>query len=388
MEAWRHADLQRFGAEIDQLRAEIDAERGPDDFKHLRKIERWGRAATIIGYATAWICPNPLSVFAISFGNFVRWAVLAHHILHGGYDRIPEIPLRFTSRGFARGWRRFVDWFDWITPEAWRHEHNHLHHCRLNETPGDPDLVEALVEKARSRPRWVRQLLIVAYSVTWKATYYGPITLRLHRHAEARRRDRGAIPVPCGDPVVPTPLHSSGRSVWLRCWLPYAVWKFGILPALFFPLGLWAWLSVLINVLLAEALTNFHSFLMIVPNHAGEDLYRFEAPVKNGKGEYYLRQIIGSANYRCGGDGNDVLHGWLNYQIEHHVWPDLTLRQYQRAHPRLKALCQKYGIPHVQESVFVRFRKMVAIALQDRIMKRAVLPSTLFWRRFSGKSVQ
>ncbi len=64
------------------------------------------------------------------------------------------------------------------------------------------------------------------------------------------------------------------------------------------------------------------------------------------------------------------MHGWLNYQIEHHVWPDLTLRQYQRAQPRLQALCEKYGIPYVQESVFRRFRKMIGIALRDGRMKR------------------
>jgi fatty acid desaturase len=142
------------------------------------------------------------------------------------------------------------------------------------------------------------------------------------------------------------------------------------LPALFLPLGWWAWLSVLVNSLLAEALTNFHSFLMIVPNHAGDDLCRFDGKPGGGRGEFYLRQILGSANYRCGGDGNDLLHGWLNYQIEHHVWPDLTLRQYQRAQPRLKALCARYGIPYVQESVFRRFRKMVGIALGRRKMKR------------------
>jgi fatty acid desaturase len=163
--------------------------------------------------------------------------------------------------------------------------------------------------------------------------------------------------------------------VVLRCWLPYAAWRFGLAPALFLPLGWWAWLSVLVNSLVAEALTNFHSFLMIVPNHAGDDLHRFDGPVRGGKGEFYLRQVLGSANYRCGGDLNDTLHGWLNYQIEHHVWPDLTLLQYQRAQPRLKALCERHGVPYVQESVFRRFRKMVAVAVGAGKMKRVGRPA-------------
>jgi fatty acid desaturase len=363
-------DLKRFADEIDQIRAELDAGLGPDDFAHLKKMARWGRAWTAAGFATAWLCPNPFSAFALSFGHFIRWAVLAHHTLHRGYDRVPGAPRRYTSRGFARGWRRLIDWLDWITPDAWRHEHNLLHHGRLNEDPGDPDLVEALVARFGPLPRWMRWLLLVLYSVTWKLVYYGPNTLRLQLNAVARRHEPSAAGVPPGDPCVCNPLHPYGRQVWLRCWLPYAAWRFGVAPALFLPLGGWAWLSVLLNVLLAEAMTNFHAFLMIIPNHAGDDLYRFDSPVRHGRGEFYLRQIVGSADYRCGGDVNDLLHGWLNYQIEHHVWPDLTLLQYRRAQPRLKALCARYGIPYVQETVFRRFGKMVAISMGDAKMKR------------------
>jgi hypothetical protein len=30
-----------------------------------------------------------------------------------------------------------------------------------------------------------------------------------------------------------------------------------------------------------------------------------------------------------GSDANDFLHGWLNYQIEHHMFPDLSMLSYQ-----------------------------------------------------------
>ena len=57
----------------------------------------------------------------------------------------------------------------------------------------------------------------------------------------------------------------------------------------------------------------------------------------------HFKQVIGSANFRTGGDVNDFLHGWLNYQIEHHVWPSLSALSYQRGQPELKAICEKYG---------------------------------------------
>ena len=89
-----------------------------------------------------------------------------------------------------------------------------------------------------------------------------------------------------------------------------------------------------------------------------------------GKGERYLQQVIGSANYRTGGDLNDYLHLWLNYQIEHHIFPDLSMLQYQRMQPKVRALCERHGIPYVQESVWTRARKMVDVVVGKSSMRR------------------
>ena len=163
------------------------------------------------------------------------------------------------------------------------------------------------------------------------------------------------------------PISARGRDFWRRSVLPYGLLQFVLTPLLFLPFGSWAAVSVLVNVLIAEVFTNIHAFLMIVPSHAAGDLYRFNTPVSN-RNEFYVRQIIGTSNYRCGGDFNDFLHGWLNYQIEHHLWPDLSMRQYQKIQPRVKALCEKYGIPYVQESVFTRFARLWKILLGKESM--------------------
>ena len=34
-------------------------------------------------------------------------------------------------------------------------------------------------------------------------------------------------------------------------------------------------------------------------------------------------------NFNTGSDANDFMHGWLNYQIEHHMFPDLSMLSYQ-----------------------------------------------------------
>jgi fatty acid desaturase len=83
-----------------------------------------------------------------------------------------------------------------------------------------------------------------------------------------------------------------------------------------------------------------------------------------------LRQIVGSVDYQTGGDAVDLLHGWLNYQIEHHLWPDLSPLQYRKAQPRLKALCEAHGVPYVQEPVWRRLRKTLDVMVGAADMKR------------------
>ena len=65
-------------------------------------------------------------------------------------------------------------------------------------------------------------------------------------------------------------------------------------PALFLPLGLWAWASVLINVLLAEALTNLHGFLTVVRVTPARTCAGSTSRYETAR-EFYLRQILGSA---------------------------------------------------------------------------------------------
>lgn len=370
-------DLDAFARDLDALAAELRADMGPADLRHLRKIEWIGRLASVVGYATAWIIPNPLSILALSFARYLRWTGVAHPVIHRAYDKIEQTPRRRRGGVFARGRRRIVDWLDWIDPAAWHEEHDIQHHYRLNEE-ADPDLVERNLAWYRDAPlpRWLRLALVPLMAVSWKFIYYAPSTLEVLTHAEQRR---------AGEPVAPLAEQLrarwtargvasfmpalSDRRVWRRSWLPYALTFFVLVPALFLPLGWAAALSVLINSILAELVTNAHAFVTIVPNHAGADLYRFEGRTRS-RAEFYLRQVVGSANYRCGNDLIDMAHGWLNYQIEHHLWPDMSLLQYRRAQPRVREICERHGVPYVQESVWVRCRKAVAIMIGDASMAR------------------
>ncbi len=108
---------------------------------------------------------------------------------------------------------------------------------------------------------------------------------------------------------------------------------------------------------MAEAMSNLHTFLVVGPNHSGDDLYRFDAPPKD-RAERYLHQILGSVNYATGTEALDYLQLFLNYQIEHHLWPDVPMLKYRQIQPKVRAVCEKHGIPYVQESVWKRAAKL------------------------------
>ena len=157
----------------------------------------------------------------------------------------------------------------------------------------------------------------------------------------------------------------------MRVLAPYFAVRFLLLPGAFgVLLGSAAFRNSLVTLLLAEVLTNLHAFLNIVTNHAGDDLYRFHAHCKPKSGTFYLRQVISSANFSCGTDLIDFMHGFLNYQVEHHLWPDLSMKSYQKAQPLIEALCKKHGVPYVKENVFKRLWLLVKIMVGTDSMRK------------------
>ncbi|MDQ6993529.1 MAG: fatty acid desaturase [Mariprofundus sp.] len=370
LSSYQSVDRKQLAKDLDVIHDDILLRVGEEDFQHLKKMERWGRACSCLGYATAWIIPNPISALLISQGSFTRWTQMTHPIVHKGYDKLPNVPDSYTSKKFAQGWRRFIDWPDWVTPAGWHQEHDVLHHYNLGEKR-DPDHLQHNMEWLRQSkmPMFLRFIVIALFTTIWKITYYTPRTHKELIISQARQQ---------GKPVTDTSNAGSwslftakGRALWAQSILPYIAFRFVFLPLLFLPLGESAVISVLFTSIIAEVFTNMHSFLVIVPNHAGDDVMMFEQRGK-GRGEFYLRQILGSVNYPTGSDRNDFFYGWLNYQVEHHLWPDVPLSQYQYAQPKVRAVCAKHGIPYCQQSVFKRLFKAIDIMVGRTSMLKPV----------------
>lgn len=380
-------DYEGFGREVAALGKELLQEGGQDDVDHLNKMVSWRNWCAVVGVASCWLAPNPVTVLALSTWTYSSWTMIAHHVCHGGYNRVDADG--FNSRGFALNnvGQRIKDWLDWMAPEAWNVEHNRLHHYRLNEVD-DPDLVQRNLLWLRDSnvPDVAKYATVAFFLPIWKWFYYAPNTFK---ELQVNKMAREGTPLPeafdAKDAITVPNLFIPGEKgdairqvvnpveFFTKVVGPFFFMRFVALPAplLAIPgVGPTLFGHAIVNMILAELLTNIHAFITIVTNHAGSDLYTFDDAVKPKTPSFYVRQIIGSANYATGSDLVDFSHGWLNYQIEHHVWPDLSMLQYQKGAPKLKAICAKYGVPYVQESVFTRLQKTVDIMVGKSTMRK------------------
>jgi fatty acid desaturase len=155
---------------------------------------------------------------------------------------------------------------------------------------------------------------------------------------------------------------------------PYLLLHFFVLPMPLIFVGQYLgnddmYMNAVKNLFLADILTNLHGFVAVVTNHAGDDMYRFRAGCRPFSGSFYLRQVLASVDYPYGTDLNDFMHGWLNYQIEHHMWPNLSMLSYQKSAPLVRDICKRHNVPYIQENVFWRTKKTVDIMTGTSSMK-------------------
>mmetsp|Transcript_3395 Transcript_3395/g.7442 ORF Transcript_3395/g.7442 Transcript_3395/m.7442 type:complete len:438 (-) Transcript_3395:98-1411(-) len=379
-------DFPAFAQEIKVLGKKLEKEQGAADVAHLNKMIGWSNTFAAIGLLSMGLGVNPFTVICLSSYTFSRWTMIAHHVCHGGYEKCHPNRDRWSRFKFGVGtlWRRFNDWFDWMMPEAWNVEHNTRHHYNLSEVH-DPDLVEENLKMLREMqiPIFVKYMVVAFFAFTWKWFYYAPNTYKELKLAQFRRK---GVKIPSDvNPAEQITFKSAlfGESSFFYSFgelmmvvlLPYLVFHFFVAPLPFLALGKHLgygetlyWNGVK-NLFLAELLTNAHGFLAVVTNHAGDDMYRFRKGCRPFSGSFFLRQVLASVDYSMGTDAVDFFHGWLNYQIEHHMWPNLSMLSYQKSAPLVEEICRRHGVPYIKQNVFHRLKKTVDIMVGNTSMR-------------------
>lgn len=330
------------------------------NMKHLNKIVFFNNIIFYIGYIFSFLNYNyifPWVLMGLSISS--HWTTISHHTCHGGYD-----DNKYNKFNYGRKNRRILDWMDYLLPEAWSIEHNIYHHYKLNEY-SDPDNVQYNLRELREMkiPLIIKYIIILFFILTWRILYYSSNSYKYFKanqiHYIIKKEEYKQMTL-LGIITNEWPIWINKIEYLCKVLLPIIIYRIiQFMP--FYLIYKTSINNVILNYILAEIFCNIHTFIIIVPNHTGRDMYLYNTSVKAKSDEWLLRQTISSVNYNYGNDIIDYLHGWLNYQIEHHIFPNLSMLDYQLIQPEVKNICKKYNIPYVSENVFIRLYKTLKI---------------------------
>jgi fatty acid desaturase len=318
--------VEALGDELDRLRAEVIAARGEPDARYIRRIitsqrvlETAGRIAlTFSLFPPAWAC----GTLMLSSAKILENMELGHNILHGQWDWMGDPAIHSTT------W----EW-DFLTPaDAWQRTHNHQHHTWTNVVGRDRDLGYAILRMSPEQPWHPAHLAQPLVNVLLAPVFEWGIALY----------DLEPDVVLSGGR---SPRHLVDDAARLAAKALRQLTKdYLLFPVLAGPSAV----PCLLGNLCANTVRNIWSHTIIMCGHFPGAVQTFtEDQVQDEtRGQWYLRQIQGSANIE-GGPLFHILAGNLSHQIEHHLFPDLPSNRYAELAPRVRAICERFGLPYV-----------------------------------------
>jgi linoleoyl-CoA desaturase len=124
----------------------------------------------------------------------------------------------------------------------------------------------------------------------------------------------------------------------------------------------------------ANVIRNLWANAVIFCGHFPDGAEKFTKTdmVGESKGQWYLRQMLGSANFNAG-PAMRFMSGNLCHQIEHHLFPDLPSNRYAAISVRVRELCDKYDLPYTTGPFLVQYAKtwrtIAKLSLPDKYLR-------------------
>jgi len=106
-------------------------------------------------------------------------------------------------------------------------------------------------------------------------------------------------------------------------------------------------------VLVHQGLFGLYLGCSFAPNHKGMPTLTDAEEL-----DFLRRQVLTSRNV-TGSRPVDLLLGGLNYQIEHHLFPNMPRPNLRHAQPLVRAFCAHHGLPYVEASLFGSYAQAI-----------------------------
>ena len=369
--------IEELGREFDAIHDDVYAELGDRDRTYITSMIDMHRRLAVMArvlllasrFKPAWV----LGTAANSSAKILENMEIGHNVLHGQWDWMNDPQIHSTT------W----DWDTASTSEAWKHSHNYIHHTYTNIRGKDKDLgyeimridphqpwhpvyllqplynivlaaffewgvavhdldIEAIRRGEKDKDKLARELKgiagkarsqIVKDYVAWpliSALAVGAVKVAIEPTRVSRKEKmlaavRGAVPGrsnarrEVAKQVARRVVEGGGRTFAATAKANFT----------------------------ANMVRNFWSYAIIFCGHFPDQTYTFgQQEVENeSRGGWYVRQLCGAANI----EGSPFFHvasGNLGFQVEHHLFPDMPSTRYAEIAPRVKDICERYGLPY------------------------------------------
>ncbi|MCW2654939.1 MAG: fatty acid desaturase [Mycobacterium sp.] len=348
------ADIEELARELDAIRTDIEESRGERDARYVRRTIQLQRALAAGGRIALLASRNKVAWMAgtamLAVAKIIENMELGHNITHGQWDWMNDPEIHSTE------W----EW-DTTSPSVhWKKSHNFVHHKYTNIVGMDDDVGYGLLRVSRDQ-RWDKwNIGNPVYNLLLGTLFEWGVALHGVEMSKVRRGEKSMD-------EVRRDLRLIGKKVAKQVGKDYLVF-----PALAGS----AWKHALAANATANLIRNYWSYMVIFCGHFPDGAEKFtrEEYENETQPEWYLRQMLGSANFHAG-PLMAFMSGNLCYQIEHHLFPDLPSNRYAEIGQRIRALCDKYDLPYTTGSLghqyMQTFRTILKLSLPNKLLKAA-----------------
>ena len=312
-------------------------ERDREYLELKRRITKAGLLERQYGYY-AWKIPSVVAMVATSVAVLVIFSgTLWVQMINAAF-----LALTFTNLGFLghdSGHRQIfkkVRHNDWVlltvgfltgmTPSWWQSKHN-THHRAPNQLEIDTDIEVSLIAFTQEQAMAMRGIGRV--TVRYQAFLFYPmlmltaLSLLFGGMVYQIRKER--MRYPFTEPI----LVVAGVATYLA--------------VILFFLGPWYGAAF---IAVHRALGGIYMGSVFAPNHKGMPV------LDNDTDMDFLHQQVLTARNVHGSPLADYWYGGLNYQIEHHLFPNMPRNNLKKAQPIVRSFCKEKGIPYYETGVW------------------------------------
>ncbi|MBY4128749.1 fatty acid desaturase [Rhodococcus fascians] len=346
-------DMEAFGRELDAIRRDVEDSRGERDAAYIRRTIRLQRLLELSGravllgskYRPAWLAGTAM----LSVAKIIENMELGHNVMHGQWDWMNDPEIHSVS------W----EWDQTGPSEQWKRAHNYSHHTYTNIVGMDDDIGFGILRMTRDEPWKPINLVQPLANIVLATTFEWGIALH---DLDAQKELDG--------PNEKTFWKSPANRAFARKIAKQVGKDFVLFPALTGP----AWKSTLTANATANLVRNLWAYAVIFCGHFPDGAEKFTIGQfdTETRPEWYLRQMLGSANFEAG-PVMAFMSGNLCYQIEHHMFPDLPSNRYSEIAEKVHALCEKYDLPYTTGSLgkqyLLALRTIHKLSLPDKWLR-------------------